>query len=96
MAVLPMTSIVGNSDLASGLRDQVAFELFRVPGVWVMSRRGVARCRGQRDVDPRKIGEASEGHRWSALFRRLSTRVGLGDNTLPKPSTHRPFRASVE
>ncbi len=45
-------------DLAYGLSDEIATALVKVPGVRVMSRRGVAASREQRDVDPEKTGRA--------------------------------------
>ena len=59
VAVLPLQSSGGDSVqrlLAEGLSDEVATELFRVPGVRVMSRRGVANYRGQRELDTEKLG----------------------------------------
>ena len=59
VAVLPLLSVGGDSlqqELADGLSDEVATALFRVAGIRVVSRRGVGNYRGQRDVDPEKIG----------------------------------------
>ena len=65
VAVLPLQSIGGDSVqrlLAEGLSDEVATELFRVPGVRVMSRRGVANYRNQRELDTQKLGLALGAH----------------------------------
>ncbi len=59
VAVLPMQSIGGDStqvDLAKGLSGEIAFELFRVPGVRVMSQRTLADYRGSRDVETAALG----------------------------------------
>ena len=59
VAVLPLQSSGGDSVqrlLAEGLSDEVATELFRVSGVRVMSRRGVANYRNQREFDTEKLG----------------------------------------
>ena len=59
VAVLPMESLGGDSvqvDLASGLSSEIAFELFRVPGVRVMSQRALGSYRGSRDIDPAQLG----------------------------------------
>ena len=58
VAVLPLVSL-GDSlerDLGYGLSDEIATALVKVPGVRVMSRRGVANSREQRFVDPEKTG----------------------------------------
>ena len=60
VAVLPLQSSGGDSVqrlLAEGLSDEVATELFRVPGVRVMSRRGVAKYRDQRELDTETLGK---------------------------------------
>ena len=57
--MLPLFAVGGDSlqrDLADGLSDEVATALFRVPGVRVMSRRGVGHYRGQRDIDYEQAG----------------------------------------
>ena len=63
VAVLPMFSIGGDSlqrDIANGLSDEVAFELFRVPGVLVMSKVALASFHITREINPvtfgRKVG----------------------------------------
>ncbi len=59
IAVLPLLSPSGDSlqqELADGLSDEIATALFRVPGLRVVSRRGAGNYRGQRDVDPARIG----------------------------------------
>ena len=59
VAVLPLQNSGGDSvqrALAEGLSDEVATELFRVPGVRVMSRRGVGNYRNQRELDTQKLG----------------------------------------
>jgi serine/threonine-protein kinase len=60
VAVLPLLSSGDSTerDLAYGLSDEIATALVKVPGVRVMSRRGVAASREQRDVDPEKTGRA--------------------------------------
>jgi eukaryotic-like serine/threonine-protein kinase len=58
VAVLALVS-TGDSverELAYGLSDEIANALVKVPGVRVMSRRGVATSRRQRDADPAEIG----------------------------------------
>ena len=61
VAVLPLQSD-GDEPvqraLAAGLSDEVAIELFRVPGLHVMSRRGVDNYREQRNMDTDKLGRA--------------------------------------
>ena len=59
VSVLPLTSVGGDSvqrELGEGLSDEVAVALNRVPGVRVKSRGGVSNYRGQRDINPQKIG----------------------------------------
>ena len=59
VAVLPLQSGGGDTvqrALAEGLSDEVATELFKVPGVRVMSRRGVGNYRNQREIDTEKLG----------------------------------------
>ena len=59
VAVLQLITPVGDTiqqDLAGSLSEEIATALFRVPGVHVVSRRGVGNYRGQRDVDLEKIG----------------------------------------
>ena len=59
VAVLPLQITGGDTlqrALAEGLSDEVATELFKVPGVHVMSRRGVANYRNQRELDTDKLG----------------------------------------
>jgi Predicted integral membrane protein len=61
IAVLPMRSVGGDSlqrDIADGLSDEIADALVTVPGINVVSRRGVGNYRGQADVDAAKIGKA--------------------------------------
>ena len=58
VAVLPLMSF-GDSlqqDLAYGLSDEIATALVKVPGVRVMSRRGVGSIRNQRGMDTEKTG----------------------------------------
>jgi eukaryotic-like serine/threonine-protein kinase len=60
VAVLPLQSLGGDSvqqDLANGLSDEIALALFQVPGIRVLSRRGVSNYGGERNVDPKIIGE---------------------------------------
>ena len=60
VAVLPMRS-GGDSlerELAYGMSDEIAIALVNVPGVRVMSRRGIAASQEQPDVDPEKTGRA--------------------------------------
>jgi serine/threonine-protein kinase len=61
IAVLPLRSLGGDSlqgqDLASGLSDEIAAALVKVPGVRVKSRGGVSGFRG-REIDPRAAGKA--------------------------------------
>ncbi|MGK2934954.1 MAG: protein kinase domain-containing protein [Gemmatimonadaceae bacterium] len=59
VAVLPLVSVGGDSmqqELADGLSDEVATELFKVDGVRVVSRRGVRNYRRKRDLDPKAAG----------------------------------------
>ena len=59
VAVLPMFSIGGDSlqrDLANGLSDEVAFELYRVPGVVVMSKKALASFHITREINPVTLG----------------------------------------
>ena len=59
VAVLPLQSTSGDTlqrALAEGLSDEVATELFKVRGVHVMSRRGVANYRNQRELETDKLG----------------------------------------
>ena len=61
VAVLPLRSLGGDSlqqELADGLSDEIATAVFKVVGIRVVSRRGAANYRGQRDVDPALIGKA--------------------------------------
>ena len=58
VAVLPLQSIGGDTlqrALAEGLSDEVAVELVKA-GVHVMSRKGVANYRNQRELDTDKLG----------------------------------------
>jgi len=58
VSVLPLMS-PGDSlqqDLAYGLSDEIATALVKMPGVRVMSRRGVANIRDQRGMDTEKTG----------------------------------------
>jgi len=58
VAVLPLL-FTGDSterDLGFGLSDEIATALVSEPGVRVMSRRGAAASREDRDVDPARIG----------------------------------------
>ena len=60
VAVLPLRSLGGDSlqqEIADGLSDEIATALFKVPGIRVVSRRGAANFRGQRNVDPELIGK---------------------------------------
>jgi eukaryotic-like serine/threonine-protein kinase len=59
VSVLPMRS--ESTDpvqraLAEGLSDEIAIELFRVPGIRVKSKKGVANYRDQRELDTEKLG----------------------------------------
>jgi serine/threonine-protein kinase len=60
IAVLPLRSLGGDSlrgqDLASGLSDEIAAALVKVPGVRVKSRDGVSGF-GGREIDPRAAGK---------------------------------------
>jgi serine/threonine-protein kinase len=60
IAVLPLRSLGGDSlhgeDLATGLSDEIAAALVKVPGIRVKSRGGVSRFRG-REVDPQAAGK---------------------------------------
>ena len=60
VAVLPLVSVGRDSlqqELADGLSDEIATELFKVTGIRVVSRRGVANYRGQRELEPASIGK---------------------------------------
>jgi serine/threonine-protein kinase len=60
VAVLPLQSS-GDSierEYAYALSDEIATSLVKVPGVRVMSQRGIAASREQRDADPAKTGRA--------------------------------------
>ncbi len=60
VSVLPLTS-GGDSierEFAYALSDEIATALVKQPGVRVMSQRGIAASREQRDVDPQKTGRA--------------------------------------
>ena len=58
VAVLPLLSSGDSAEreLAYGMSDEIAAALVQVPGVRVMSRRGIAASPEQRDVDPEKTG----------------------------------------
>lgn len=58
VAVLPLLSSGDSAEreLAYGMSDEIAAALVHVPGVRVMSRRGISASREQRDVDPQKTG----------------------------------------
>lgn len=60
VAVLPLLSGGDSLDreLAYGLSDEIATALVKVPGIRVMSRRGAAAFRDERDPDPAKTGRA--------------------------------------
>lgn len=60
VAVLPLINGGDSSetDLAYGLSDEIAAALVKVPGVRVMSRRGVAASRAAPIMDPAKTGRA--------------------------------------
>jgi TolB-like protein len=60
VAVLPLQSS-GDSierEYAHALSDEIATSLVKVPGVRVMSQRGIAASREQRDADPAKTRRA--------------------------------------
>jgi len=60
VAVLPLQSLGGDGvqqDLATGLSDEIAIALFQVPGIRVVSRRGVGNYGGQQNVDPKTMAE---------------------------------------
>ena len=58
VSVLPLLSSGDSTEreLAYGMSDEIATALVKVPGVRVMSRRGIAASPEQRDVDPAKTG----------------------------------------
>jgi len=60
VAVLPLVTGADSlqRELAYGLSDEIAIALVKVPGVRVMSRRGVAASRGTDDIDPAITGKA--------------------------------------
>ncbi|HUQ19339.1 MAG TPA: serine/threonine-protein kinase, partial [Gemmatimonadaceae bacterium] len=60
VAVLPLITGADSlqRELAYGLSDEIAIALVKVPGVRVMSRRGVAASRESGDVDPAITGKA--------------------------------------
>ncbi len=61
VAVLPLQSGSDNAEqraIAEGLSDEVATKLFRVAGLHVMSRRGVANYRDQRELNTETLGRA--------------------------------------
>lgn len=60
VAVMPLRSLDGDSvqqDLANGFSDEIARALLEVPGIRVVSRRGVGNYGGQRNVDPKIIAQ---------------------------------------
>jgi serine/threonine-protein kinase len=58
VAVMPLTSGADSvqSELADGLSDEIGIALFKESGVRVISRLGVSKYRGQRDLNLAKIG----------------------------------------
>ncbi len=61
VAVLPLLSdsdVPEQRALAEGLSDEVSIELSRVPGLQMMSRRGVASYRDQHEFNTEKLGRA--------------------------------------
>ncbi len=93
VAVLPLQSSSDDPQqraIAEGLSDEVATQLFRVPGIHVMSRRGVANYRDQRELNTDKLGRAL-GARFLVMgtlrevdgrLRVLASLVRASDNTL--------------
>ncbi len=61
VAVLPLQSASDDPEqraLAEGFSDELSIELGRVPGLHMMSRRGVANYRDQRELNTEKLGRA--------------------------------------